>query len=113
MIVRTWTGWTTDELADGYEQYMQKVALTGYSAIPGNQGVLMLRRPAGQNRTEFQMVTLWESMEAVTAFAGEHPERAVFYPEDDHFLVDRQWEVCHYEVYGRTGTLGETQSPGE
>ena len=42
----------------------------------------MLRREI-EDRAEFVMVTLWDSLEAVRAFAGEDVEAAVFYPEDD------------------------------
>jgi hypothetical protein len=38
-------------------------------------------------------------MDAVRAFAGDDPERAVFYPEDDRFLVDRELTVSHYTIY--------------
>jgi hypothetical protein len=41
---------------------------------------------------------LWDSMESVTAFAGDQPEIAVFYPEDDRYLVERDETVTHYEV---------------
>jgi hypothetical protein len=37
-------------------------------------------------------------MEAIKAFAGPDPDRAVFYPEDDKFLVERGPRVQHYEV---------------
>jgi hypothetical protein len=39
-------------------------------------------------------------MEAIKAFAGEAPEVAVYYPEDDHFLVERPPNVDHYRVFG-------------
>jgi hypothetical protein len=42
----------------------------------------MLRRDVGEN-TEFLMFTLWDSL------AGSDYETAVFYPEDDRFLVER------------------------
>jgi hypothetical protein len=35
---------------------------------------------------------------AVTAFAGTEPERAVFYPQDDRYLVERDLTVAHYQV---------------
>jgi hypothetical protein len=44
------------------------------------------------------VVSLWESLEHVRAFAGDDVGRAVFYPDDDRFLVDRDWRVSHYEV---------------
>jgi heme-degrading monooxygenase HmoA len=57
----------------------------------------MLRRDV-DGLTEFVMFTLWESLDAVKAFAGDDHERAVFYPEDDRFLVDRDLTATHYEV---------------
>lgn len=44
------------------------------------------------------MFSLWDSMDAVRRFAGDDPEIAVFYPEDDRYLVDRDLTVRHYEV---------------
>jgi heme-degrading monooxygenase HmoA len=57
----------------------------------------MLRRDRGE-LTEFVMFTLWESLDAVRAFAGEDYETAVFYPEDDRYLVERDLTSEHYEV---------------
>ena len=97
MIVRTWSGWTHRDDENAYEQYMREVALPGYTAIDGNQGVLMLKRPVG-DRTEFLMVSLWDSIQSVEAFAGSEPAKAVFYPEDERYLVARDERVRHYEV---------------
>jgi hypothetical protein len=49
------------------------------------------------------MVTVWDSMEAVKAFAGHNPDQAVFYDRDDEFLVERDWDVAHYEIFAATG----------
>jgi heme-degrading monooxygenase HmoA len=57
----------------------------------------MLRRDEGE-RTEFVMFTLWESLDAIRAFAGDDVEAAVYYPEDDRYLVEREPRVKHYEV---------------
>jgi heme-degrading monooxygenase HmoA len=57
----------------------------------------MLRRDI-DGKTEFVMFTLWDSMEAIKAFAGPQPEVAVFYADDDRFLVDREMVVSHFEV---------------
>ena len=106
MIVRTWTGWTENGKAEAYEEYMHEEALAGYARVPGNLGVLMTKRPAAGDRTEFLMISLWESWDSIRAFAGEDPSRAVFYPRDDELLADRQLDVSHYEVYGSTPALG-------
>lgn len=44
------------------------------------------------------MLTLWDSLAAVKAFAGEDHETARCYPEDDSFLVERDLKAEHYEV---------------
>lgn len=107
MIARLWTGATRTDDAAGYEDYMRAHALPGYSGTAGNRGVLMLRRDLPGGRSEFTMVSLWEDMDAVRAFAGDDPETAVFYPEDDRFLVERELTVRHYDVYGATPGWGD------
>ena len=104
MIARVWTGWTDIADAPEYERYMHRVALPGYADVEGNKAVIMLRRDApGTGRTEFTMLSLWTSMDAIRAFAGDDPSRAVFYDQDDDFLVEREMTVRHYVVYGATG----------
>jgi heme-degrading monooxygenase HmoA len=106
MIVRIWRGWTAQDSADAYVEYMEGTGMAEYAATPGNLDAYMLRRDLDDGRTEFVTVTLWTSMEAVRRFAGDQPERAVFYPEDDRFLVDREVTVTHFEVAWRRGGDG-------
>ena len=47
----------------------------------------MLRRDDGE-QTEFITLSMWESRDAIRAFAGEDIEAAVLYPEDERFLID-------------------------
>lgn len=98
MIARFWKGSVAAADADAYAAYMLETGVPGYTRAPGNQGVYMLRREVGDTY-EFCMVSLWESMEAVRGFAGDEPHRAVFYPEDDRFLVERDLSVQHWEVH--------------
>ena len=97
MIARIWRGAVRREDADAYAEYMRGTGLREYRETPGNRGTFMLRREEG-DLCEFVMLTLWDSFEAVKAFAGEDPDRAVFYPEDDRFLVERDLKAQHYEV---------------
>ena len=68
-----------------------------YRATPGNRGVFVLTRPF-DDLVEVITLSLWDSMEDVRRFAGEHPEVAVFYPGDDDLLVEKDVHVDHYEV---------------
>ena len=97
MIARTWAGTTRAADAAAYLEYLHATGLAAYRATPGNRGVLALRRIEGE-RAEFLLLTLWDSVEAIQAFAGKDMEKAVFYPEDERFLVDRGERVNHYEV---------------
>ena len=37
-------------------------------------------------------------MDAVRAFAGSEPEKPVYYPEDEEYLLEIEDEVAHYDV---------------
>ena len=97
MIARMWKGAVSRSDGDAYAAYMSKTGVAGYAETAGNRGVWMLRRDV-EDRAEFVMFTLWESIEAVKAFAGDDYETAVFYPEDDRFLIERDLTASHYEV---------------
>jgi hypothetical protein len=97
MIARIWRGAVRRDDGDSYGRYIEETGIAGYVATPGNHGAWMLRRDVGE-LTEFLTFTLWESLDAVKAFAGEDYETAVYYPEDDRFLVERDLKCAHYEV---------------
>jgi hypothetical protein len=44
-------------------------------------------------------MSLWESLDAIRAFAGDDLA-VVFYDDDDRYLVDRERFVTHYELIG-------------
>jgi len=95
-IVRMWTGAVRTDDREAYVAYIERTGMAGYRATPGNLDAWMLSRDRGDGLTEITTVSRWESMEAVTRFAGDDPERAVFYPEDDRYLVERDERVRHY-----------------
>jgi SAM-dependent methyltransferase len=99
MIARIWTGAVRRADGDDYAHYMRETGLADYSATPGNRGAWMLRRDE-RDKVEFVMFTLWDSLDAVKTFAGDDYESAVFYPEDDRFLIERDLRVKHYDVAG-------------
>ena len=97
MIARTWRGVTAARDADAYVDYLQQTGLAEFRQTEGNRGALALRRLEGE-RAEFVVLSLWESEAATRRFAGDDIERAVFYPEDERFLIERDNHVTHYEV---------------
>ncbi len=97
MIARTWRGWTSSVDAAAYAAYIRGTGLRAYRATRGNVGAWPLHRPDA-GRTEFVALSLWDRMADIRGFAGEDVGAAVFYPEDDRYLVDRETTVRHYDV---------------
>ena len=97
MIARTWRGATSTDDAGAYLEYLHETGLADFRRTEGNRGALALRKIEG-NRAEFVVLSLWDSEDAIRRFAGEDISRAVFYPEDERFLIERDNDVSHYEV---------------
>jgi heme-degrading monooxygenase HmoA len=97
MIARIWRGLTREADKDTYFEYLQKTGLKEYASIRGNQGVWVLRR-VYDGKSEFTLISLWDSWDAIKAFAGPEYENAVYYPEDEKFLLELDPHVTHYEV---------------
>jgi hypothetical protein len=94
MIARIWRGVVRREDADEYAHYIRDTGFTAYGATAGNRGAWMLRRDDG-DRTEFLTFSLWDSLDA------DDIETAVYYPEDERYLIERDATVKHYEVADR------------
>lgn len=98
MIVRTWRGWVRTHQAAAYVEYIDRTGLNAYRATPGNLGAQMWTRDLGDGRTEVITVSWWRSRADIEGFAGQDIDAAVFYPEDDDYLIDREMTVHHYDV---------------
>ena len=97
MIARQWHGAVLAERADAYLRYLEETGIPDSKATPGNRGVFVLTRREGKV-AHFVFISLWESLEAIRAFAGGDVERARYYPEDRDFLLELEPTVTHYEV---------------
>jgi heme-degrading monooxygenase HmoA len=97
MIARIWVGTVPKAKSDAYLDYLEQTGLREYGDVPGHLATYVLHRTAGETVT-FTIVTHWDSMDAIRAFAGDDPERAKYYPEDDDFLLFREPHVEHHEI---------------
>jgi antibiotic biosynthesis monooxygenase (ABM) superfamily enzyme len=100
MIARVWRGITPKEQADAYLQHLEETAMPALRERPGLLGAWTLRREQG-DKCEFQLVTLWEDIDAMRAWAGDHPERSVYFDEDERYLLDMEPLVRLYDVADR------------
>jgi heme-degrading monooxygenase HmoA len=97
MVARTWRGATARHDADAYLDYLDRTGVAECRATPGNCGVMVLRRPVGEE-TEFLFISYWDGEDSIRAFAGNDISRARFFAEDDRYLTQRDEVVRHYEV---------------
>jgi heme-degrading monooxygenase HmoA len=97
MIARVWRGWTKAEDANAYENLLQEVVYPGLYKLDGYRGGYILRQEQG-DETEFVTVNLFESIDAVKAFAGDDYETPVFEPEARKLLSRVESIARHYEV---------------
>lgn len=102
MIIRAWKGFAAPSNADAYPRHLLDTVRPKLGGLAGFRGLYLLRR-RGPTEIEYQVLTLWESMDAVRAFAGSQPDRAVVEPEAKAALVRFESEVRHYEVLAEPG----------
>ncbi len=98
MIVRMWHGRVDSSKSDEYAEFMKQTAAPDYRSVDGLQKLLFLRKNE-KDVAHFLLVTYWDSMESVKKFAGEQPEKAKYYPEDDQFLLEKEELSALYEVF--------------
>jgi len=99
-IARVWHGKTPREKADAYEKYLAG-AITKFPSIKGNLGYQLMRidgGPDGDQYTEFQVISYWESLDAIHAYAGQDIRRTRDLPRDREFLVGMEPNVRNYEL---------------
>ena len=96
-MARIWSGRVRTGDADAYAGLMRSVAVPDYRVIPGNLGAWVLRRD-GEAETEFSMLTMWDSLEAVRRFAGDPVDRAHYYDFDSAYLLDLPERVTHFTI---------------
>ncbi|NII11897.1 antibiotic biosynthesis monooxygenase [Oleiagrimonas sp. C23AA] len=97
MIARIWRGITRNDQAQAYFEHLQTAALPPLRRQRGLKQAFLLRREQGE-QCEFQLITVWESDQAMRDWAGSDPERAVYSDQEDRYLLDMEPLVRLYEV---------------
>ncbi|MGH7717371.1 MAG: antibiotic biosynthesis monooxygenase [Gemmatimonadaceae bacterium] len=97
MIARMWRGRADLERADDYCRHVTGKVLPALTTLGGHRGACVLRRE-WDGKAEFVVITFWDSLDAVRAFAGENVDAAVVEPEARAVLADFDDVVRHYEV---------------
>ena len=97
MIVRAWRGYALPTRAQAYVDHFEKNVVPDLHAVAGFLGASLLRTDLGAE-VEFLVLTRWNSMEAIRAFAGDDVTKAVLEPQAIAALVSFEDTVRHYNV---------------
>jgi heme-degrading monooxygenase HmoA len=101
MISRHWKGVCRRERADAYIHHLRSETFPALTTIAGFVRASILRRDV-RDGIEFQIVTVWESLDAIKAFAGEDAEVAVVPSVARAMMVEFEPRATHYEVVDTT-----------
>lgn len=98
MILRIWRGCARGVNADAYVTHVTGHVFPNLTRLPGHHGASVLRRELDDGIVEFLVITRWESLDAIRAFAGPTPEVAVVEPAARALLSDFDEFVRHYDL---------------
>lgn len=84
-IARIWRGRTTRAKADDYAVYLRSEGVA--PLLEKALGAQMFREDR-ETESEFVTISYWESVEAMSRFAGPDPRRIHHLPRDAEFLIE-------------------------
>lgn len=94
-VARLWRGLTRPERADAYEAYLYEHGMAELQKQ--SLGVQMLRRDIPE-ATEFVVMSFWESVAAMSRFAGSDPTRVRHLDRDADYLIALPEAVQVFEI---------------
>jgi heme-degrading monooxygenase HmoA len=97
MVIREWRGRAARTNADAYPKHFHENVLPELRLVPGFAGAQLSRREL-ENKVEFLVLTRWQSLDAIRAFAGADMEKAVVEPNAVAALMEFDTTVRHYQV---------------
>jgi hypothetical protein len=102
-IARIWRGRTTAARADEYAAYLYE---HGIKPLERKALGVQLFREDREGESEFVTISYWESVEAMSRFAGSDPRRIHHLERDAEFLIELPQAVQVLTIsssHGRTG----------
>jgi heme-degrading monooxygenase HmoA len=102
-IARIWKGRTTKEKADEYSKYLYEV---GFLPLVKKALGAQFFREDRENETEFITISYWESVEAMSRFAGADPREIHHLERDPEFLIEVPKGVQVLNIVDVQGNVG-------
>jgi len=84
-IARIWRGRTTRARADEYEAYLYE---NGVKVLSERALAVSQFREDRETDSEFITISYWESVEAMSRYAGTDPRKIHHLPRDEEFLIE-------------------------
>jgi heme-degrading monooxygenase HmoA len=102
VIIREWRGRASPARAEAYPEHFRRAVLSELRGIPGFLGATLSRRDDA-GRVEYVVLTQWQSLDAIRAFAGDEIGKAVVEPGAVAALLDFDDFVWHYDAVEEAG----------
>ena len=97
MIARHWRGLAKADRADAYVEHLRDETFPAIRKLRGFNSASILKRDV-TGGVEFLIVTTWDSLDAIRAFAGANIDTAVVPEKAQQMMVDYDRVVRHFEV---------------
>ena len=105
MVLREWRGRADRGRTDDYPRHFRTRVVPELRSVPGFLGADLLRRDL-PDAIEFTVITKWASMDAIRAFAGNDPTKALVEPGAVAALREFDDRASHYEVLEQVAASG-------
>jgi hypothetical protein len=99
VISRQWHGLARPERAQDYIRHLRTETFPALRKISGFVDACILSRTLATG-VEFQIVTRWDSIDAIVKFAGADPEESVVPPQVVEMMIEYDSRATHFEVVG-------------
>jgi heme-degrading monooxygenase HmoA len=97
VISRQWRGLAHANQAENYIRHLRAETFPAVRKLPGFVDASILSRPVAGG-IEFIVVTRWESLDAISKFAGADPEAAVVPAKAAAMMIEYDQRAKHFEV---------------
>lgn len=97
MISRQWRGLAKLDRSEDYIDHLHKDTLPKLQLLAGFVDASILQRRLADG-VEFIVVTRWQSLAAIEAFAGSNPDMAVVPDNVKEMMIEYDLSVRHYTI---------------
>lgn len=104
-IARIWKGQTAPHNADDYTRYLYEHGVKKLESL-GARGVQFFREDTA-DYSEFMVISVWDSVIAMTSWAGDDPRKIRHLERDPELLLNLPDRVQILDVYSNSFFLSD------